>query len=164
MSGIYGICEPGVQLQADELEAMSSAVLLEEDRRELPLGSNGALMGAAHRGKVPQMGVKHGVLVAMDADLSNYAALLAEHEKASDEGVGSVGELVAVLYARYGLTFVEKLEGAFSLALWDPQQQRLVLAIDRFGFKALVLVTGNRQNAIFVAPWCDCLCGTLGRN
>ena len=136
MSGIYGICEPGVQLQADELEAMSSAALLEEERRELPLGANGALLGAAHRGKVPQMGVKHGVLVAMDADLSNYAALLAD-EKASDESVGSIGELVAVLYARYGLTFVEKLEGAFSLALWDPQQQRLVLAIDRFGFKTL---------------------------
>ena len=73
----------------------------------------------------------------MDADLVNSRLLVAEHEKSHGAAIRSAAELVAVLYAQYGLSFVERLEGAFSLAVWDPECQRLVLAIDRFGFKTL---------------------------
>ena len=137
MSGIYGICEPGVQLQPDELEPMSLGMRLKEDRRKHPIGGDGALLGAAHGLNGSSLGAAHGSFVAVDADLCNSSALLAEHEKAHGGSISSIAELVAVLYAQYGLDFVEKLEGAFSVAVWDPQQQRLVLAIDRFGFKTL---------------------------
>ena len=83
------------------------------------------------------MDAAHGSLVAVDADLSNYSQLFAEHEKSHGGRIRSTAELIALLYAQFGLDFVEKLEGAFALAVWDPQRQRLVLAIDRFGFKAL---------------------------
>ena len=137
MSGIYGICQPGAPLQPDELGAMSSATRLNGDHTELPVGANGVLLGVAHRATAPQMGVKHGAWVTVDADLSNYDTLLAEIKNENNEPIGSLGDLIAALYARHSLAFVEKLEGAFSLALWDPQYQRLVLAIDRFGFKTL---------------------------
>src|SRR5271165_4704799 len=133
MNGIYGICEPGVQLQPDELEPMS----LSTRSMEFPIGGNGALLGIAHRSNGLSLGVGHGLLVAVDADLSNSSALLAENENVNGGSISSIGELVGVLYARYGLSFVERLEGAFSVALWDPKQQRLILAIDRFGFKTL---------------------------
>jgi asparagine synthase (glutamine-hydrolysing) len=137
MSGIYGICEPGVQLQPDELELMALATRLGEDRGEPPIGGNGALLGVTHRLKVPPLAADHGLLVAVDADLCNYPVLVTQHQGSNGNGIRSIGDMVAVLYAQYGLDFVERLEGAFSLAIWDPQGQRLVLAIDRFGFKTL---------------------------
>src|SRR5271166_363595 len=137
MSGIYGICEPGVQLQTRELEPMSLAMRVKEEHRKLPIAGDGALLGASHRLNGSSLGVGHGSFVAVDADLCNSSALLAENERANGGSTVSIGELIANLYAQYGLNFVERLEGAFSVALWDPKQQRLVLAIDRFGFKTL---------------------------
>ena len=46
-------------------------------------------------------------------------------------------ELVLLSYLRWGPCFVSRLFGDFSLALWDPAQQRLLLARDPFGIKQL---------------------------
>jgi len=135
MSGIYGICEPGIRLQLQELEPMSLAMQLKGDRRKLPIGGDGALLCVAPGLNITSVDAAHGALVAADADLCNASVLLAEN--ANGGSLSSVAELVAALYARHGLSFVERLEGAFAVALWDPRQQRLVLAIDGCGFKAL---------------------------
>jgi len=137
MSGIYGICEPGGQLPVEELELMSSAMPTQESRRQRPIGGNGVLLGAAPGLTPVHLAMRDGLLVAVDADLCNHAALLAEHQKSNGGSIASVADLVAVLYDRYGLDFVERLEGAFSLALWDPKHRTLVLTVDRFGFKTL---------------------------
>src|SRR5271157_592091 len=137
MSGIYGICEPGVQLQTHQLESMSLAMRVKEEHRKQPLGGDGALLDAAPGLNPASVAAAYGSFVAVDADLCNTSQLFAEHERSQGGTVRSVADIVAVLYARYGLNFVERLEGAFSLAVWDSQRQRLVLAIDRCGFKAL---------------------------
>ncbi len=137
MSGIYGICEPGTQLQTRELEPMSLAMGFKENRGKQPIGGEGALLGIVQGLNGASLDAACGSLVAVDADLINSSQLFAEHEKSHGSRIASVAGLIAVLYARYGLNFVERLEGAFSLALWDPQRERLVLAIDRFGFKTL---------------------------
>src|SRR5271165_5072 len=137
MDEIYGICEPGAQLQKDELAMMYLATGLQQDRRESPIGGNGALLGAGHRLSVAPLAMEQGLYAAVDADFTNYNALLAEYQRSNGGAISSAEDLVAVLYARHGVNFVERLEGAFSLALWDAQHQRLVLAIDRFGFKTL---------------------------
>lgn len=134
MSGIYGICEPGVQLAPHEVDLMAAATRVGEDRVEPPIGGKDALLGVAHRWNTPPVSAEHGLFIAVDADLCNYNLLLAQN---ADSNISSVGKLVALLYVRYGPNFVEKLEGAFSLALWDSQNRRLVLAVDRFGFKTL---------------------------
>jgi asparagine synthase (glutamine-hydrolysing) len=136
MSEIYGICEPGAQLQPDDLEPMWLA-LGAAGRKELPLGGMGALLGATSHLTAVSLEAARGSVVAVDADLLNYDALISEHTSSNGTGVSSVAELVSLLYAQQGVSFVERLEGSFSLALWDSACQRLVLAIDRFGFKTL---------------------------
>ena len=137
MDQIYGICEPGAQLQTDELARMYLARGLKRDRGESSIGGNGALLGAGHRLSVLPLAKEQGLYVAVDADFTNYNALLAEYQRSNGGAISSAEDLVAILYALHGVSFVEQLEGAFSLALWDAQRQRLVLAIDRFGFKEL---------------------------
>ncbi|HVI09867.1 MAG TPA: asparagine synthase-related protein [Candidatus Binatia bacterium] len=67
------------------------------------------------------------VAVACDADLYN-----------SDQPAGlSACQWIAGLYDRHGSSFVEKLRGAFALAVWDKAHRRLLLAVDRFGMKRL---------------------------
>jgi len=136
MSEIYGICEPGVPIQASPLEAMAQPAN-GKGRTVPPIGSDGVLFAATLGVTLPSLAAAHGSLVAIDADLCGSRASSKEVESGAGNGAISTAELVAVLYARHGLDFIERLDGAFSLALWDPQLQRLVLAIDRFGFKTL---------------------------
>jgi asparagine synthase (glutamine-hydrolysing) len=44
-------------------------------------------------------------------------------------------EVIVHLYEEYGLKFVEHLRGMFALAIWDSDQQQLVVARDRLGQK-----------------------------
>ncbi|QNI75239.1 asparagine synthase (glutamine-hydrolyzing) [Synechococcus sp. MVIR-18-1] len=46
-------------------------------------------------------------------------------------------EVILNAYAQWGLEGLKKLEGIFSLALWDSAQQRLILMRDRLGIKPL---------------------------
>lgn len=45
--------------------------------------------------------------------------------------------VIPALYLETGTAFVEHLQGVFAIALWDPRQQRLILARDRVGERHL---------------------------
>ena len=80
------------------------------------------------------------LLVACDTDLYN-----------SDlNQYGSAANLISDYYRRHGISFLEKLHGAFSLAIWDVRLHSLILAVDRFGIKTLCYA--ERGSAIIFAP------------
>jgi len=88
--------------------------------------------GRALRGfaalEVSKLASRNGVLVATSADLCNLNNLVADVRARCNWSGDSVAELIVELYGLYGLSFVEKLEGSFSVALWDAGQQQLALA------------------------------------
>jgi len=138
MSGICGICEPGRAIRAENLASMLAAQTLPGETETVAEGGMSAALGVARRWEFQQVAAFPGVRIAVDADLYNLAELAATvAAQGSPNLQGSVGEVLAALYARKGIEFLELLHGAFSLAVWDEQAQRLILAIDRLGVKSL---------------------------
>ena len=48
-------------------------------------------------------------------------------------------EVILKAYAFYGIEFVKQLNGMFSLAIFDPQKEKIFLIRDRYGIKPLYL-------------------------
>ena len=68
-------------------------------------------------------------------------------------------EVILYAYMAYGLAFAEKLNGIFAIAIWDAEEEQLVLCRDRVGVKPLfftikdeILVFGSEAKALFCHP------------
>ncbi|MEE2996543.1 MAG: asparagine synthase (glutamine-hydrolyzing) [Pseudomonadota bacterium] len=73
-----------------------------------------------------------------NGEIYNYRDLRAELEQAGTVfGTVSDTEVMLHLFARYGLSCVEKLNGIFSFAVWDRETRTLSLARDHLGVKPL---------------------------
>ena len=84
--------------------------------------------------------------VVFNGEIFNYIELRAELIK---DGfvfyTQSDTEVIVHLYKKYGLDFVNHLNGQFAIALWDKTRKRLVLARDRVGIDPLFYYKeGNR--------------------
>jgi asparagine synthase (glutamine-hydrolysing) len=116
---------------------MLSALSLPGESSSASVRSQGAAMGVARRWEFQQVASTDGLLVAADADLTNLALLRSEVRSSGASGVQSVADVLVALYRLHGDAFVEKLEGGFSIVLWDSAKRRLLLALDRMGIKSL---------------------------
>jgi asparagine synthase (glutamine-hydrolysing) len=75
------------------------------------------------------------LVVVADAELLNLEELQDQIGTTLDEANASC--LLAQLYRERGSTFITRLRGTFSFALWDRQARTLLLGIDRFGVQPL---------------------------
>jgi len=76
-----------------------------------------------------------GLTVVCDAELYNQDEL--EREISPSLSHGHSASLIAALYLRHGVAFLQRLRGIFSIAVWDSRSRALLLARDRFGVRPL---------------------------
>src|SRR3989441_9308666 len=78
------------------------------------------------------------VVAVFNGELYNFPELRRELAAKGHEvrGTGDT-PVIPHLYEEHGPAFVERLSGMFAIALWDARRERLVLARDRVGEKAL---------------------------
>ncbi|MBC7906322.1 MAG: hypothetical protein H7Y60_06180 [Rhodospirillaceae bacterium] len=86
----------------------------------------------------PMANETHDVWLVLDGEILNHRALrhsleLVGHRFRSN----SDAEVVLHAYEQWDLAFLDHLQGAFALGLWDDRRDRLVLARDRLGRKPL---------------------------
>ncbi|QJD29181.1 asparagine synthase (glutamine-hydrolyzing) [Methylococcus geothermalis] len=108
-------------------------------------GDGSAVFGMArlairgcHDGKQPMADAETGVMMVCNGEIDNHAELrgwLAERGRAVEHATDVA--VIPGLYLELGDAFVERLVGAFALAVWDPRQGRLLLARDRAGERPL---------------------------
>lgn len=76
--------------------------------------------------------------VVFNGEIFNYIELKAELEaKGHQFKTNSDTETIVHTYEEYGLGFAQKLNGMFSIAIWDTRNKTLHLYRDRFGVKPL---------------------------
>jgi asparagine synthase (glutamine-hydrolysing) len=138
VSGICGICEPGLPASRLSLAPLFAALSHSGDAEGRGIISSSASLGAVSRWPGQLVGEIPGVRLAVDADLLQIGrwTTLLEREGLPLEEL-SLAQRLALLYRLRGVSFLNELQGAFALALWDESSQMLVLAIDRMGIKAL---------------------------
>src|SRR5713226_8336919 len=138
MSGICGICEPGRTLSPAGIKAMLAAFVLPEESAQQASGADSVSLAVARRWDFQQVANIPGIRIAADAELLNRPELIKLlKDGAFDPATVTPAELLARLYRENGVSFVELLDGVFSFALWDEENRRLVLAIDRLGVNSL---------------------------
>ena len=78
--------------------------------------------------------------LALDGELYNRGELRADLETLGhDFGVGSDAEVVLGAFTEWGTDGLDRLDGAFALAVWDRDTRRMTLARDHFGVRPLYL-------------------------
>ncbi|MFA6051022.1 MAG: asparagine synthase (glutamine-hydrolyzing) [Methylobacter sp.] len=89
-------------------------------------------------GKQPIIDRDTGVMMACNGEIDNHLELREwllgrgrTVEQSTDVAV------IPALYLELGDAFVERLKGAFAVAIWDPRDKRLLLARDRAGERPL---------------------------
>jgi asparagine synthase (glutamine-hydrolysing) len=171
MCGITGIFEYAtarggvsagvVERMRDTLEHRgpdASGLWISDDRR-VGLGHRRLSIVDLEHGAQPMFGAGGEVLV-FNGEIYNYPRLRSELT-----GLGHVfrtncdTEVILHLYARYGRACVQRLNGQFAFALWDPAAQELFFARDPIGEKPFhwadvggTLVFGSEIKALLEHP------------
>ena len=166
MCGIAGFVSlNGAPAEAERLDRMI-ATLEHRGPDDRGLFTDGpAALGAARlsiidvAGGHQPIGIGHGITVAQNGEIYNYVELRREIEgRGAHTATACDTEVIAHLYAAEGVSAFKRMRGMFAVALWDANQQRLILARDRVGKKPLYyyrhrneLLFGSEVKAILAA-------------
>ncbi|HUJ11315.1 MAG TPA: asparagine synthase (glutamine-hydrolyzing) [Verrucomicrobiae bacterium] len=102
------------------------------------LGATRLAIRGLESGKQPIVDKDSGVMVVCNGEIDNHQELrqwLVSRQRRIE--LATDVAVIPGLYLELGETFVERLVGAFAVALWDSRQQRLLLARDRAGERPL---------------------------
>jgi asparagine synthase (glutamine-hydrolysing) len=105
------------------------------------LGATRLAIRGVHDGKQPVADPQTGVLVVCNGEIDNHRELRRWLEERG-RPVKQATDIAVLpgLYLELGEAFLDRLVGAFAIAVWDPRSGRLLLARDRAGERPLFFV------------------------
>jgi asparagine synthase (glutamine-hydrolysing) len=148
IAGIYAYRASARSVDHDELVRMcdhmaargpdGSGEWYSADRR-VSLGHRRlSIIDLSARGAQPMQTPDGRLVITFNGEIYNYRALRSKLEaKGYAFQSHSDTEVLLHLYAELGHDMLRELRGMFAFALWDSQQQRLLLARDPYGIKPL---------------------------
>lgn len=87
----------------------------------------------------------NGVFVYLNGEIFNYIELLEEFKNEFQPKSNSDVEIIPFLYYKYGLQFLNKLNGMFAIVLIDEVNKTKYLIRDRFAEKPLYYIQDDRN-------------------
>jgi asparagine synthase (glutamine-hydrolysing) len=144
------ITRAGAPIQGRTIQAMLSALAVGLGGASIPHTERDAGLGVVSSCGTGSLWDDGKLLVVADAELQNLEELRGQVGPPADRE--SVSCLLAQLYRERGSTFVTRLRGTFSFAIWDRSARTLLLGIDRFGVQPLCYHAGGEQFVFASAP------------
>lgn len=141
MSGICGVWQkanPG--LGAQSLRAVTKSLALERFEATQTAIDGGAGVGVASRYASQELFESPDILLACDAEFFNESEL----RSLTGDAKSGTTALLAALYERFGVAFLEKLRGEYSVVLWDRRKRQMLAATDGFATRALAYYQNDR--------------------
>lgn len=119
-----------------------------------------AILDLSPAGHQPMASVSQRYVMAYNGEVYNFRELRMELEALGYQFRSRTdSEVVLNALIAWGVKGLERFNGMFGLALWDRQEQTLLLARDRYGIKPLyyslqgqTLAFGSEQKAILAMP------------
>jgi len=145
MCGIIGIVDPYKKIKYDIAELNHMQIHRGPDEsgvfenRSLGLSMAMTRLSIINVNEAHQPFIsKDGYVVIFNGEIFNYQSLFKDiegyHSFASG---GSEVEVIYFLYKKYGESFLNRLNGMFSISIYDPKKNLIFIARDRFGIKPL---------------------------
>jgi len=92
-------------------------------------------------GHQPMFSADENIALVFNGEIYNYVELKSSLANEYSFKTQSDTEVILAAYLKYGLDFVQHLNGMFAIALWDNLKQELYLFRDRLGEKPLYYST-----------------------
>jgi asparagine synthase (glutamine-hydrolysing) len=108
-----------------------------------------SIIDTAERSNQPMLSEDSKVIIIFNGEIYNYLELKKDLEKKYKFYTTGDTEVIINLYREYGLDFINKLRGMFSIAIWDDRKKILILTRDRNGIKPLYY--GNNGKTLIFA-------------
>jgi asparagine synthase (glutamine-hydrolysing) len=106
-----------------------------------------AIMDLSPAGSQPMVDPVTGNTIAFNGEIYNFAELRGELEQLGAEfRSNSDTEVILKAYGKWGEQAVARLRGMFAIAIYDAQDNSVLLARDRIGIKPLYYSTVKRTN------------------
>lgn len=96
-----------------------------------------SILDLSSLGHQPMFSADEQYVLVYNGEIYNFKDLRSELENYYSFKSNSDSEVVLYSYIHYGVDFLEKLNGIFSLAIYDKNKNELLIARDRFGTKPL---------------------------
>ena len=102
------------------------------------LGATRLAIRGLHSGKQPIVDRESGVMIVCNGEIDNHQELRRWLEtRGRTVELATDIAVIPGLYLELGDAFVERLIGVFAIGIWDPRQERILLARDRAGERPL---------------------------
>jgi asparagine synthase (glutamine-hydrolysing) len=161
--GIFGVIGPDPELVRTAVRAGTDAMAHrgpdDAGVDAVPFGRG--WLGLGHRrlsildlsaaGRQPMLQATSGCRVVFNGEIYNFRRLRTELERDGDEFQGgSDTEVLLAGLSRYGEAFLDRLEGMYAFAFYDPRAMTLLLARDPAGIKPLYIAE-TPQGLVFAS-------------
>jgi asparagine synthase (glutamine-hydrolysing) len=149
MCGITGIYSYKDEVEKEDIQRMTNTLQHRgPDAEGIYVSKNIALghrrlsiLDLSSNGNQPMTSHNNRYVMVYNGEVYNYREIAAEIQENSQNGVNfsssSDSEVILEAFSLWGVSFLEKLNGMFSIAIYDTKDNTLFLFRDRLGIKPL---------------------------
>lgn len=103
------------------------------------------IIDLSQNGNQPMISNDGQIVIVFNGEIYNFEELKGKHFAGENFRSKTDTEVVLKLYEKFGIKFINELNGDFAFSIYDKRQSKLYLVRDRVGVKPLYYYTDDKQ-------------------